>query len=215
MYIVHAICERVVWIVTFFVTRVISSFQVVGQKNLKGVPRPLMIISNHVSFWDPMTIGTLFPFFSRYLPITFMVADEYYRNPILKIFFILTRTLPTHRGEGLDVSLKGPREVLRNKGVFLIFPMGQRHSEDEKPRPKRGAAVLALEMQNELTILPTFIKMPPWGLKRKKISINVGRPFKLREITDSQNVNDIAQILSDEIFGLGEKIIHKEKFARI
>lgn len=148
-----------------------------------------------------------------------MVADEYYRLPVLKQFFILTNTFPAYRGEGLDVSLKEPRRVLQHNGVFLIFPMGQRHSGDEKPRPRRGAAVLALEMQNELTILPMFVKMPPWGLRRKKISINVGQPFKLREITDSLNVNDVAQILSDEIFKLEQRIlpefIHKEKIAEV
>ena len=49
-----------------------------------------------------------------------MVADEYYKLPVLKQFFILTNTFPAHRGEGLDISLKRPREVLKNKGIVLV-----------------------------------------------------------------------------------------------
>lgn len=207
MFIIHSICERIVWIVTFFITRVFGSFKTEGKENIKNIPRPLMIISNHISFWDPMTIGTLFPFFSKYLPITFMAADEFFKNPFMRAFFWLTNTIPANKGKGIDVSLKKPREILKSRGVFLTFPQGQRHLEGEPPKPKRGAAFLALEMP-ELTILPVFIEMSRgWGLvkiflRRKKITLKVGRPFKLAEISQSNDPTEVAQDLADEIFRL-------------
>lgn len=207
MFVIHSICERIVWVVAFFVTRIFGSFEFIGKENIKGVPRPLMIISNHVSFWDPMTIGTLFPFFSKYLPMTFMAADEFFKNPVLRAFFWLTNTIPANKGKGIDVSLKKPREVLKNGGVFLIFPQGRRHLGDEPPKPKKGSAFLAMEMPG-LTILPVFIEMSRgWGLvkillRRKKITLKVGRPFKLSEITASREIGEVALALSDEIFKL-------------
>lgn len=205
MYVIHSICERIVWLVTFFVTRILGSFEVIGKDNIKKVSRPLMIVSNHVSFWDPMTIGTLFPFFSKYLPITFIAADEFFKNPIIRIFFWLTNTIPANKGKGLDVSLKTPREVLKKGGVFQIFPGGQRHQDGSIQKPKHGAAVLALEMPN-LTILPINIKMSTlkWNLidiilRRKKITFNVGKPFKLQEITNSQDMDEVAVILAEEV----------------
>ena len=164
-----------------------------------------MIISNHISFWDPMTIGSLFPFFSTYLPITFMAGDEFFKNPILKAFFWLTNTIPANKGKGYDVSLKKPREVLKNGEVFLIFPGGQRHFDGSIQKPRRGAAILALEIPN-LTILPINIKMSTlkWRLadiilRRKKITFTAGRPFKLRDITDSENPDEVADVLAEEI----------------
>ncbi|MEK7608945.1 MAG: hypothetical protein AAB476_00490, partial [Patescibacteria group bacterium] len=70
------------------------------------------------------------------------------------------------------------------------------------PRPRRGAAALAIEMPN-LGILPVYLKVGDrYGLKT---TITVGRIFKLSEITASREVSEVAQILSDEIFKLEQK----------
>ena len=50
-----------------------------------------------------------------------MVDDKYYKI-YFKTFFLLTQTFPSYYGQGLDVSLREPRKILRNGGVFLIFP---------------------------------------------------------------------------------------------
>ena len=136
-----------------------------------------------------------------------MAADEFFRNPFLKAFFWLTNTLPAQKGKGIDVSLKKPMEILKNGGVFLTFPQGKRHLGGEQPKSRRGPAFLALEMP-ELTILPVFIEMSRgWGLvkillRRKKITLKAGRPFKLAEISQSHDPTEVAQDLADEIFKL-------------
>lgn len=157
-----------------------------------------MIMANHRSFFDPLIIGTVFPFFSKYIPLAFMVDDKYYNNPFLKIFFRLTQTFPSRYGQGLEVSLRGPRQVLQNGGVFLIFPSGERHLNpaDPPPRPRRGGAVLALEMPN-LTILPVYIKSERGG-----IQITVGRAFKLAELTSSPDIETVSQLLAEETYKL-------------
>ncbi|MFY9493459.1 MAG: lysophospholipid acyltransferase family protein [Minisyncoccia bacterium] len=196
MYPIYAIFERIVWLFIFISTRFFCVFNVIGRENIKNLPRPLMIIANHQTFFDPVIIGTVFPFFSKYIPIAFMVDDRYYHNPFLKIFFKLTYTFPSHYGQGLDVSLKKPRRVLRDRGVFLIFPSGERHRGGPAPRPKRGAAVLALETPN-LTILPVWLK-----IIKRKITVVIGQSFKLREITSSHAISEVALALSEEIFKL-------------
>lgn len=202
---IQSLFQRIVWLVTFTCTRVFSSFKIIGQNNVRNLPRPLLIIGNHRSFWDPFIIGTLFHLFSKYLPIGFMVADEYYKW--LRPFFWLTRTCPAKKGYGMDVSLAAPRRVLRNGGVFLIFPAGQRYYLGQPPRPRQGAAVLALEMPS-LTILPIYLKtISSWKirdflLRRRSIKVVIGKPFNLKEITSGQNVDEVSQILADEIYKL-------------
>lgn len=206
MIIIQAIFERIAWLFTYAGVHLFSSFKIISKQNLKGLERPLLIIANHRSLWDPFIIGTLFPFFStKYLPIGFMVNDRYYKW--LRPFFWLTRSFPANRGKGLDVSLKVPRRILSSGGVFLIFPAGQRHYLGRAPRPKRGAAVLALEML-WLNILPIYLNtVSCWSIKdfllrRKSIKVAVGKSFKLKEKTNSRNVNEVARVLADEIFKL-------------
>ncbi len=197
MYWIYAIFERVVWLFTFAATRFLGSFKVLGRENLKNLPRPLMIISNHRTFFDPLIIGTLFPFFSQHIPIAFMVDDKYYHNPFLKIFFRLTQTFPSYYGQGLDISLRGPRRVLRNRGVFLIFPEGERHAAGPPPRPRRGAAVLALEIP-DLTILPVYLKMNP--KPHKRTTAIIGQSFKLAELTSSPDIETVSQLMAEKIY---------------
>ena len=202
MFLIYAISERIVWLSVFIVTRFFGSFKVIGRENLKNLPRPLMIIANHRTYFDPVIIGTIFPFFSQYIPIAFMVDDRYYHNPFLKIFFKLTYTFPAHYGQGLDVSLREPRRVLKKGRVFLIFPSGERRITGSEPRPKRGAAVLALEMPN-LKILPVYFKSHDnYGLKT---IIVVGRAFKLSEVTQSKDLSEVSLVLWDEILKLKQE----------
>ena len=202
---IQSLFQRIVWLVTFAGTRVFSSFKIIGQDNIRNLPRSLLIIANHRSFWDPLVIGTVFPISSRYLPLGFMVADEYYKW--LWPFFWLTRTFPAKKGQGMDVSLRAPRRVLKTGGAFLIFPTGHRHYLGRPPRPRRGAAVLALEMPS-LTILPVYLKtISGWKirdflLRRRNIRVVIGKPFNLKEITSSQNIDEVAQLLADKTYKL-------------
>lgn len=196
MVVVYAIFQRIVWLVTFICSRFFGSLKIIGQENLQHLHRPLMIISNHQDFFDPLIIGTVFPFFSNYLPITFMVDDKYYKNIFLKPFFLLTQTFPSYYGQGLDVSLREPRKVLKNNGVFLIFPTGERHIAGLRPRPKRGAAVLAIEMPN-LNIVPMYI-----SVSKGKTTLSIGKHFRLNDITKSQDIEEVSQILAEKIYNL-------------
>lgn len=185
-------CQRLTWLATFFFIRLLGQCRITGLENAQNLPRPLLIIANHHSLGDPLIIGTLFPFFSNHFPLGFMVADVYYNSPLRPIFW-LTNTYPAHKGEGLDISLAAPRRILKNGGVFVIFPAGKRQNLGRRRKPRRGAAALALDTPN-LTILPVYIK--------KINDIAVGRPFKLNEKTQSRDIDQVAEILNQEIFKL-------------
>ena len=207
MRVTQYIFQLIAWGVFFVATRVLARFKIEGRENLKNLTGPVLIIANHRTLADPFIVGTLLKPSPKYLPMGFMVADFFYKNIFLKPFLFLLRAYPTHRGEGLDISLKEPRRLLKSGGVFLIFPAGKRHSTGPAPRPKRGAAVLALEMPH-ITILPIYTKINSgWGLKdlilrRKKIEVFVGQAFKLRDKTKSYNVNEVSRFFADEILRL-------------
>lgn len=205
---VYAISQRIVWLVTATVMRLFTNFYVQGAENLRALPTPLLIIANHRSYWDPMIIGTLFPFFSdRYLPIAYMAVDNLFGNILFRVFFLLTGTYPTYRGRGYDISLRYPRYVLKIRGVAMIFPFGKLDDGQEKIRPRRGIGIITREFQN-LTILPIFLRTTP-NLKlvnllfsRKEMGVIVGKPFQIDDQIRQQDVEEIAQSLSDRIYSL-------------
>ncbi len=212
MKLIYGITQRGVWIFTFIITRLFTNFYINGKDNLKSLKTPLLIIANHRSYWDPMIIGTLFPFFLiSYLPIGFMAADKLYGNFWYKIFFKITGTFPTYKGMGLDISLKYPRSVLNRKGVFLIFPFGKIILNNQYLHSNRGAAKLVQDFSN-LTILPVYLNTTP-NLKvkdvlfgRKYMRVTVGKPFMISTV-HTMNLDQISKILSDKIISLDNLII--------
>ncbi len=208
MKLLYYLFQLIVWLIFFFITRIFSNFKIEGQENIKKSSKPLLIVANHRSFIDPFIIGTLFPPTLKYLPMAHMVDDKYYRG-ILKPFFFILRTFPSYYGQGLDISLKKPRQTLKEGGIFLIFPSGQRDSNGVIPKPKRGVAVLVLE-NSKINILPIYLnltagwKLRDFLLRRKSIKIFVGEPFKLKDKTESQDINEVSQIIAQEVEKLAQ-----------
>lgn len=203
----HAVAQRIVWIVTKIYMKLFTNFYIYNRERFQNLPTPLLVIANHRSYWDSMIIGTLFPFFStKYLPIGFMADDSLYSSIFYKIFFSLTGTYKTRRGEGYDVSLACPRHFLSKNRVFLMFPYGK-ISIDEPitDKPQRGIAILAREFSN-LTILPIYLKTTPKVgfiirsfFKRHEMGVIVGKPFKLDPEMYALTVEDLADRLVGQI----------------
>ncbi len=207
MKLIYGISQRCVWMATFIVTRLFTKFYVNGRDNLKSIQTPLLIVANHRSYFDSVIIGTLFPFFSKYIPMGFMATDKLYQKFFYKIFFALTGTFPAHRGEGLDISLRYPRSVLRENGVFLIFPFGKLVFDNQYPKPGRGAAKLVQDFPN-LVILPIYLNTTPnLGVKdilfgKKDMGVVIGKSFLISN-AQSMDIDQISKIISDKILSLG------------
>jgi 1-acyl-sn-glycerol-3-phosphate acyltransferase len=178
-----------------------------GKADFKNLPTPLLIVANHKSFWDVLLVGHLFPLFSgRYFPICTLAQDVFYRNPFVRILFWLGAAYPAHKGQGLEISLAYPRRVLKNNGVFLLFPHGRMVADGNYPIPGRGAATLVKEISN-LWILPVYIYSTPnlslkgFFFSRPKMEIISGAPMQISN-AENQSPDDITSALIDQIFAL-------------
>src|SRR3989344_2458634 len=114
----YSFSQRMIWLITFAISRIFTRAQIISETNMKLLPTPLLIVANHKSYWDPMLIGTMLPFFSKHIPLGFIAADEYFNNPLFALFLFFTGTKPAYKGQGLNISLKYPKEILKRNGVF-------------------------------------------------------------------------------------------------
>ncbi len=159
------------------------NFQVIYPPDL-SLKKPIILASNHLNLYDAFLIGLSFPLSSKIHPLRFMAADGLMNSP-LRIFLELWGCFPTYAGQGLETSLKIPRQIIQEGGAILIFPQGKRFQGFDIHQGKVGAAALALTTQ--ASILPIAISDPYPGntvkffLRKKKIKISIGHPFSLVE----------------------------------
>ena len=121
--------------------------KIIGKKN-RRIKGKAIIISNHVSMWDPLLISVVF---RRH--IYWMGKVELFKTRIARFFFHLVKAFPVHRGEGDLAAIRHAFRVLRDGKLFGIFPEGTRmktgqlrrfepgtsHDRDEKRRADRSA----------------------------------------------------------------------------
>lgn len=107
---------------------------------VERVPKegPVILCSNHVSYWDPPVLGT---FLDR--KVHFMAKEELFRIPGLAWLIVRLGAFPVRRGGVSKDSIRRALDLLAAGSVIGIFPAGTRKAGDH-PAGKRGAAMLAV-----------------------------------------------------------------------
>ena len=113
-------------------------------EGLENIPAegPAILASNHLSFSD-----------SFFLPmvlrrrITFVAKAEYFDDPKTAWFFRAVGQIPIKRTGGTDAkgALEAATDVLRDGGLFGIYPEGTRSPDGRLYKGHTGVARLAIE----------------------------------------------------------------------
>ena len=191
-----------------------------GREHLRGVPGPLLVVSNHVGDVDPGFILTALParFRHRLAIATGGEALEILRSPpeargrVLGIYdrvkwilgVSLLNLFPLPREAGFRHSFAYAGEAVDRGYSILVFPEGH-HTTDGKMLPFRaGVGLLARNLG--IPVLPMRIDglfeikqagrkfAAPW-----KISVRIGRPL---EFPPGKDAAEIAAELERAVAGL-------------
>lgn len=181
-----SIVVNIVQIILRLLSKIIMPFfyklETRGRENVKGLTGPVLLISNHKSYFDPLIMADSLPFWSQLFPIRFIAKDQFFQSIISKIFFVLIGAYPAYYRQGINKSLATPLNILGKKGSVVFFPEGKCVRSDELGEGKVGAAVLALQVP-ELSILPIAIKNSHHvrndGRKIPTVKTSIGKPFRL------------------------------------
>lgn len=146
-------------------------FEVVGAENL---PKhgPVVLCSNHRSYWDPPMVGSALP-----RKVYFMAKEELFRVPLFKYWLYAVGAFPVRRHTVDRASLKQALSLLKAGEVVAVFPEGRRVREGEEGEAYAGAAMLALSAG--APVVPMAIAGDPRPFSRVRVTI--GEPIDLRE----------------------------------
>jgi 1-acyl-sn-glycerol-3-phosphate acyltransferase len=145
---------------------------------LEHVPRhgPLLVVSNHRSFVDPILLPAVFP-----RVIVFMAKIELWRHPIINWLVHQYRAFPVRRGESDTWAMARALQILEHGGAVGIFPEGHRTRTGGMIPAHAGAGLLAL--RSRAPVLPVALvstellypPRPPW--RRPHVAVRFGEPF--------------------------------------
>ncbi len=179
---------------------------------IEDVTKPVLIVSNHKSYFDPLIISDSLPLNLKVYPLRYIAKDQLFRNPLSKAFFISIGCFPVFYGSSKDKSLEIPSKVLRNKGAVVFFPEAKCIRDDTLADPKIGVGILALRYPN-VPILPLAIhgshKVGKLGIfDRTFVSTSVGEQFYLKDKMDLDTATPelASRIIMNEIAALYESL---------
>lgn len=145
------------WIFIKMVFLVLKIFNNIKVSGINNIPKNkvFMLCSNHQSYVDGFIVSSSTPYFCQ-INLFFMAFKAYFDSPIMKTLLKKMRIIPIDLAENMIGAMQLSSYVLRNSKILVIFPEGERTSDGEVKRFKKGAGILVKE--TNVGIVPVYIK---------------------------------------------------------
>ncbi len=171
-----------------------------GSENIPATG-PVIIASNHISFYDPVIVGT-----GVYRDIEFMAWDKLFTVPILRSVIRFFGAFPVESsGADKGAYVNALRTLLKRKAL-IIFPEGGRSDDGKVKDLKLGIARLALKTNARIvpvTLVGVYEAWPKHRLlpRPAKISIYYHKPITIdkHEFADIKSRNEYFNKITDQI----------------
>ncbi len=175
--------------------RVFMRLEVHGLENLEKLSKlnelgkldkPFLICPNHQSFLDPFVLCSNYPF-ALFKNAFHVGASEFFSNPFMRFVAKMLSVVPVNPDTELMRAMKAGAIGLKHGKVLNIYPEGERAFDGELHTFKKGAAILATEL--DLPILPVALDglqnvwaRNSWRIRPAKVKITIGKPFYAKDI---------------------------------
>ena len=181
--------------------RFFMKLEVANEEVFHKMNRPFLICPNHQSFLDPFIITANYPF-GIYKHIFHVGASQFFRSSFMQWVAQLLSVVPIDPDTQLMKAMKAGAIGLKRGKVLNIYPEGERAFDGELHEFKKGAAILATEL--DLPILPVAIDgvykvwaRKSWVIRPAKVKVRFGEPFYPKDVLNGQAAAVGGQ-LSDE-----------------
>lgn len=109
-------------------------------KNIKNS----IIISTHPSFIDILILISIIPHSTCF--VAERLANNIFLKGIVNLLFII-------EGQSQEGWLKDSKTMIEDGFNLIIFPMGIRHKKNERPKIRRGTALLAQKTKKDIIMI--------------------------------------------------------------
>jgi long-chain acyl-CoA synthetase len=172
--------------IIYLAARMLLRLEVNGREVLTQLQRPFLICPNHQSFLDPILLCSVMP---RHLleHIFHVGASEYFAGPLMARVARRLNIVPVDPDTNLLRAMRAGVAGLRAGKILNLYPEGQRSFDGVLQEFKKGAAILALEL--DVPIVPVALdglyRVWPrrvWRLHLAKVKISFGEPINVWEV---------------------------------
>ena len=160
--------------------------EVRGREVLDRVKPPYLICPNHQSYLDPFLVCSTYP--RRVLQNIFQVgASMYFTNGFMAWLARLINVVPIDPDVQLMRAMRAGAAGLRAGKILNIYPEGQRSFDGQLYEFRKGAAILATEL--DLPIVPVALDgvyriwpRKSWRFRLAKVKIRFGEPINVQSV---------------------------------
>lgn len=178
---------------TYLSFKLFFALKVRGKENIPKTGGAL-ILSNHVSHFDPPLIGCTCP---RH--IKFMARSTLFEAPFLGRLITILGAFPVKRGQADRAALKKTLNFLEEGEVVLIFPEGTRSKDGRLQKGLPGAGMLAFfAAEKGAKVIPaktigSFAAYPKGASfpKPAKIELIYGKPIEFNLQRENRKTKEI------------------------
>jgi long-chain acyl-CoA synthetase len=173
--------------------KIFLRLEVSGVEELKRIKRPFLICPNHQSFFDPFVVTCNFDYDT--LKNSFAVgATEFFKSSFMKSIARLLNTIPIDPDTQLTKAMKAGAVGLKYGKILNIFPEGERAFDGDLHQFKKGAAILATEL--DMPIVPVALDglYKVWArdsgkINLAKVKLRFGKPFYPKDVLSNSPVS--------------------------
>ena len=197
-----------------FVCRLLFRLEVDGLENLRSIRanghRAFLVCPNHQSFFDPFVVCSTYSL--DYFRDTFHVgASEFWEGGFMTWVARLLHVVPVNPDTELMRAMRAGAAGLKNGKILHIYPEGERGFDGELHEFKKGAAILATEL--EMPILPVALdglhKVWPrrsWRIRLAKVKVQFGKPIYARDVLSASTARKGVSNPSDRYLVVTEQL---------
>lgn len=162
-------------------TYLVGLFKVEGVEN---VPRdgPLIVCPNHNGTIDPPLVPAFVPRSDTWN----MAKSEYFKNPVIRFFFVQYHAFPVVRHTADRAALRRALDLLKDGHALIVYPEGTRIDSGILAEPEPGAGFLAqkagcLVLPVGLTGTAECLPKGAWWPRRVPVTVRFGKPFRIEQ----------------------------------
>jgi len=148
---------------------------------------PAILVCNHINGLDPVLIQSVCPRL-----IVWIMAREYYEQPVLRWVFEQVMAIPIDRGRRDMSAMRSAMRTLANGHVLGVFPEGRIETTRALLPFQTGPATMAIK--TGVPVYPAHIEGTQRGrpmlkayLKPQRASVSFGPRIDLNRFCDSRN----------------------------